>query len=123
MSSEELPVSNHNLRELRQQIKNAMIPLLLRTFELKLAAQQAKTPPSRLQRKREESPEKICEELLQLAADLKVLLLWCQNCQKQIDKVLKEVQEPQEPSALHNACLDTSSSSLSQTFRSAFPTQ
>jgi hypothetical protein len=40
--------SDGDFKELHEQIKRIMIPKLIRVFELKLAAQQAATPPSRL---------------------------------------------------------------------------
>jgi len=89
-----MPSKNHSLQELRQQIKNAMIPLLIKTFELKFAAQQAKNPPSRLQRKVVESTESILEELEEIAQDLKLLHLWCEGCKKQVDKAIHEIKNP-----------------------------
>ena len=85
--------SEPNLNQLRGQIKKVMIPLLIKIFELKLAAQQAKTPPSRLQKKIHESPEEILNQLDQVESDLKLLHLWCISCQKQIEKARNEAEE------------------------------
>jgi hypothetical protein len=93
--------SDPNLSQLRAQIKKVMIPLLIKIFELKLAAQQAKTPPSRLQKKQEESGEEIRAQLESLEQDLKVLHLWCISCQKQIEKALKETDPAEEQAPRH----------------------
>ena len=82
--------SDSNLNQLRAQIKKVMIPLLIRIFELKLAVQQSKTPPSRLQVKQQESTEEIASQLLTLQEDLKLLQLWCHSCQKQVERALNE---------------------------------
>ena len=100
-SSEETPealYNNSSLSGLKEHVKKVMIPLLIKIFELKLAAQQAKTPPSRLQTKINEPPEDIKDQLLKLAEDLKLLQLWCQSCQNQIQKTLNETDEKQDPS-------------------------
>jgi hypothetical protein len=73
-----------------------MIPLLIRVFELKLAAQQANTPPSRLQKASEESLEKIREQLSLLSKNLDLLRLWCESSQKQVLKALSEAEEMQK---------------------------
>lgn len=74
-----------SLRELKAHVKNTMIPLLIRIFELKLAAQQT---PSRLQKPSSITAEEIQKELLDLRADLKLLNLWVQSAEKQIDRAL-----------------------------------
>ena len=86
-------ISDLNIGQLREGIKNAMIPLLIKVFELKLAAQQAKTPPSRLQKQPEESLDKIREQLELLAKDLNLLHLWCESAQKQVSKAQGEIEE------------------------------
>jgi hypothetical protein len=85
---------DHNSNELREQIKNGMLRILIETFELKLSAQQAKNPPCRLQKKAEEPAEVALSRLYDLEQDLKALQLWCQSCQKQLEKAIKEVEEP-----------------------------
>lgn len=82
-----------NLNQLRDQIKNAMVPLLIRIFEMKLAAQQAQTPPSRLEKKAPFTVEEIRGQLLQLQSDLEQLHLWVQGAEKQIERALKECEE------------------------------
>ena len=74
-----------------------MLRILIETFELKLAALQAKSPPSRLQKKSDEPLEVILEKIQHLEEDLKSLSLWCQSCQKQIDKALKEIGATSQP--------------------------
>jgi hypothetical protein len=96
-------VADPNLKHLRGQIKKVMIPLLIKIFELKLAAQAAKTPPSRLQKKMHESPEEIFHQLDQIESDLKLLNLWCVSCQKQLEKAKKEIEEIGKPPQLHTS--------------------
>ncbi len=86
--------SDGDFKELREQIKRIMIPKLIRVFELKLAAQQAATPPSRLTGLRPDA-NKLLEirlELDKLGEDLKLLHLWCESCQKQVAKASEEVK-------------------------------
>lgn len=84
-------ISDVHLSELKNQIKKVMIPLLIKIFELKLAAQQANTP-SRLYKKSSESPEEIRSKLQKLDADLQLLYLWVISCKKQIEKALDETE-------------------------------
>jgi hypothetical protein len=82
-----------DLSQLREQIKKIMIPKLIRVFELKLAAQQASMPPSRLLGSRPDAPkiDEILAELSSLQEDLKVLQLWTESCCKQVNKALEEI--------------------------------
>ncbi|MBS3903395.1 MAG: hypothetical protein KGZ30_03435 [Anaplasmataceae bacterium] len=86
--------SDADLSQLREQIKRIMIPKLIRVFELKLAAQQAVTPPSRLTSHRPDSGKllEIQEELSKLSEDLKLLRLWVDSCQNQVSKAMDQVQ-------------------------------
>jgi hypothetical protein len=84
-------ICDANLGNLRETIKNAMIPLLIKVFELKLAAQQAKTPPSRLQKPPKESLDEIQQQLGFLLKDLDLLHMWCESSQKQVVKAMKEI--------------------------------
>ncbi len=86
--------SDADLSSLRDQIKKIMIPKLIRVFELKFAAQQAITPPSRLTGHRPDSSKllEINQELAKLSEDLKLLQLWCESCQTQVKKAVDEVQ-------------------------------
>ncbi len=84
------------LGQLRDQVKKIMIPLLIKIFELKLSAQQAKTPPSRLYKQVGEPPEKIRKKLEKLDDHLKQLQLWCHSCQNQIAKALSEIEDTAE---------------------------
>ncbi len=87
--------SDADLRQLREQIKKIMIPKLIRVFELKLAAQQASMPPSRLlgNRPDEAKIDEILAELNSLQDDVHLLQLWCDSCQKQVGKAIEEVSE------------------------------
>ena len=87
--------SDADLKQLREQIKKIMIPKLIRVFELKLAAQQASMPPSRLlgNRPDEAKIDEILGELASLKDDVQLLQLWCESCQKQVNKAIEEVSE------------------------------
>lgn len=86
-----------SLSQLRDHIKKVMIPLLIKTFQLKLELNHALSMPSRLQNKKNQrSPEEIVEQLKVLDNDLKVLLLWCQSCRSQIQKALITPEEQQK---------------------------
>ncbi len=85
------------LSQLRDQIKKVMIPLLIKTFQLKLELNQSLSLPSRLQNlKNRRSPDEVMEQLRTLDSDLKMLLLWCQSCQSQIQKALSVPEEEQK---------------------------
>jgi len=86
-----------SLNQLRDQIKKVMIPLLIKTFQLKLELSQTLSLPSRLQSlKDQRSSEEVLEQLRTLDNDLKVLLLWCQSSRSQIQKALKTPEEEQK---------------------------
>ncbi len=87
--------SDADLTQLRQQIKRIMIPKLIRVFELKLAAQQASMPPSRVLGNRPDAAklQEILAELNFLKDDVHLLQLWCESCQKQVNKAIEEVSE------------------------------
>jgi hypothetical protein len=90
--------SDADLKGLREQIKRIIIPKLIRVFELKLAAQQAAAPPSRVTGHRPDATKflEIKAELDQLRDDLKLLQVWCESCQKQITKAYEEVEQSLE---------------------------
>lgn len=97
ISSEEL--TDPGLSLLKEQIKNVMIPLLIKVFQLRLEIQQAASPPSRL------NPQKspihlpdLIEQLEILDENLKLLQIWNQSCRTQIDKVLLEARNECPPS-------------------------
>lgn len=90
-------VKDPSLSQLRDQIKKVMIPMLIKTFQLKLELSQSLSLPSRLQSlKSQRSPEEILDQLKTLDADLKTLLLWCQSCRSQIQKALAVPEEEQK---------------------------
>ncbi len=68
------------LNQLRDQIKNVMLPLLIKTFQRKLE--------SSFSSQQERPIDEAQEQLKILDQDLKNLLLWCQNCRGQIHKAL-----------------------------------
>jgi hypothetical protein len=91
------PLNDPSIGQLRDQIKKVMIPLLIKTFQLKLELNKSMSLPSRLQsHKNQRSLEEILEQLRTLDNDLKVLLLWCQSCRSQIDKALSVPEEEQK---------------------------
>ena len=88
------PAMDPGLCQLQSQIKNVMIPLLIKIFQLRLEVQQSTTPPSRLH----STAPKVClddliQQLQRLDSDIKLLHIWNQSCQTQIEKVLQEAKE------------------------------
>ncbi|MGL5263129.1 MAG: hypothetical protein ACRDAI_00895 [Candidatus Rhabdochlamydia sp.] len=65
-----------SLIQLREQIKNVMLPLLLKVFQLKIH-------PST-----EDHEESSVQKLKLLDKDIKTLMLWCQTCIKQMQEAL-----------------------------------
>ncbi len=101
-------IQDPSLSQLRDHIKNVMIPLLIKSFQLKLELSQTISLPSRLQPlKSKQSSEEIIEQLKQLDKDLQVLFLWCQSCRNQIQKSLTLPEEEMK------TLVKTNSSSLS----------
>ncbi len=104
-----------HLSQLKAQIKKVMIPLLIKIFELKLAAQQANAPPSRLNKKEEISQDDVRSQLNTLAEDIHLLHLWCISCQKQIEKALGDIETVEEkPSRMHHIHSKTSDNLLNK---------
>jgi hypothetical protein len=82
------------LSGLQGQIKNVMIPLLIKIFQLRLEVQQTTSPPSRLQSSKPRiALDDLIGQLLRLDEDLKLLHIWNQSCQTQLEKVLQEAKE------------------------------
>lgn len=99
----ELPLCNltdPGLSQLKEQVKQVMIPLLIRIFQLRLEVQQAESPPSRiLNYKSTPSLEDLEKQLKQLDQDLALLQVWNQSCRTQIEKVLSETKHTPSPLA------------------------
>lgn len=79
-----------SLSDLRNQIKNTMMPLLITVFELKNGSQML--PPSRLYNRAEVPLDEIREQLENLGKDLNLLSLWVQGAQRQVEKALQETR-------------------------------
>lgn len=93
------PLKDPGLSQLQGQIKNVMIPLLIKIFQLRLEVQQTTSPPCRLQSSKPKMTlEELISQLNRLDEDLKLLHIWNQSCQKQIEKVLREAKEGTLPS-------------------------
>lgn len=90
-------ITDASLNSLRDQIKNVMIPLLIKIFQLKLELNQAMSLPSRLQTKSNGSPAELLAELTQLDEDLKSLELWCESARNQIAKAKSIPGEERSP--------------------------
>ncbi len=87
------PLRDPGLSQLQGQIKNVMIPLLIKIFQLRLEVQQTTSPPSRLQSSKPKvSLDDLISQLNRLDEDLKLLNIWNQSCQTQIAKVLQEAK-------------------------------
>jgi hypothetical protein len=100
------PLNEPSLSQLRDHIKKVMIPLLIKTFQLKLELTQSLSLPSRLQNQNgQRSPEEILDQLKTLDSDLKGLLLWCQSCRSQIHKALT-IPEDEKKNAVTNPASD-----------------
>ena len=99
------PIADPGLANLRETVKNVMIPLLIKVFHVKLEVQQASSPPSRLQSKQpEEKVQDLIAQLTKLDDDLKLIMGWCHSCRNQIQKVITEVHEEcKSPSPIHSA--------------------
>ncbi len=93
LKSNESPVPESNLRHFQEQLKNAMIPLLIDIFALREAAIQARNPPTRLQKQPELSAQAVEDRLLELERSLEMAELWNQTCLIQIRKAIEEVRE------------------------------
>jgi hypothetical protein len=113
-----------SLNQLRDHIKRVMIPLLIKSFQLKLELSQAISLPSRLQVSRlKHSSEEIIEQLKQMDKDLQVLLLWGQSCRNQIQKALvlpeeeiKSLATSKAASAIHPAVTKSFTEALGECF-------
>lgn len=86
------PIHDPGLSGIRDQIKNVMIPLLIKVFQLKLEI--GHSLPSRLTHsKAKESLAESEAHLKRLDEDLKLLSLWCQSSRNQISKALSPPEE------------------------------
>lgn len=112
-----------SLNQLRDHIKKTMIPLLIKSFQLKLELSQATSLPSRLQPvKEKQSSEEIIEQLKQLDKDLQVLILWCQSCRKQVEKAMVFPEEEMKSIVSSSAAL-ASHPGVSKSFSEAVSAQ
>lgn len=116
-------LNDPSLSQLRDQIKKVMIPLLIKTFQLKLELNQSLSLPSRLQNlKNQRSAKEIFEALNTLDNDLKVLLLWCQSCRSQIQKALLTPEEEQK-NTIATPSISEPNPAISKSFTEAITTK
>jgi hypothetical protein len=116
-------IDDLSLTQLRDHIKKVMIPLLIKSFQLKLELSQATSLPSRLQSlKHKPSSEEIIEQLKQLDKDLQVLMLWCQSCRNQIQKAIV-LPEEESKTILTPGSSSTSNPAVSKSFTEAVTAQ
>ncbi|MDQ5956774.1 MAG: hypothetical protein ACH349_01075 [Candidatus Rhabdochlamydia sp.] len=80
-------MQDSSLTQLREQIKNVMLPLLLKVFQIKIHLNK-ETIINTLPIK-ESDEESIIHKLKLLDKDIKTLMMWCQACIKQIQEALK----------------------------------
>jgi hypothetical protein len=112
-----------SLNQLRDHIKKTMIPLLIKSFQLKLELSQTISLPSRLQpAKQKQSSEEIVHQLQQLDKDLQVLILWCQSCRKQVEKAMI-LPEEQIKSVVSTSTTSSSHPAVSKSFSEAVSAQ
>lgn len=109
---------NPGLRDIRNKVKEVMIPLLVSVFEAKMTLQQSQAP-SRLHATTRESPEKLRKQLEELQDDINMLLLWCQSCKTQIHKAL----ENESPRQQHTISQSAAHPSLQKSFTEAISSQ
>lgn len=79
-------IQDSSLMELRDQIKNVMLPLLLKVFQYKIHINKEimfNTPYETIA-----NEKSIIHKLKLLDKDIKTLMMWCQTCNKQIQEAL-----------------------------------
>ena len=91
-------IGDSSLNSLREQIKQAMIPLLIKVFHWKTELSQSMSPPSLLPKALlKQPPEEVVSQLKKLDEDLHLLIQWCQSSRNQIGKALDVAAEEQKP--------------------------
>lgn len=79
-------MQDSSLTQLREQIKNVMLPLLLKIFQLKIQInKEIMLNPISIT---ENNGESIIHKLKILDKDIKTLMMWCETCIKQIQEAL-----------------------------------
>ena len=78
-------IQDSSLLRLRDQIKDVMLPLLLKVFQCKIHINKETILNTPSETMHEES---IIHKLKLLDKDIKTLMLWCQTCNKQIQEAL-----------------------------------
>lgn len=94
-----------SLTQLREQIKNIMLPLLLKIFQLKIHINKEimlDTPSIT------SDGESTIHKLKLLDKDIKTLMMWCQACVKQIQEALNVDPQNSRFKQLHPDFLDSS---------------
>lgn len=102
-------INNTSLIELREQIKSAMLPLLLKVFQLKIHLNTSSEDLN--------NGESI-HKLKMLDKDIKTLATWCQSCSNQIQEVLNI--DPNSIHILHSDSQKGSHKNLWSTFYKKF---
>lgn len=77
-------IQDPSLTQLREQIKNVMLPLLLKVFQLKIHVNKETTIDTQINT--EDNEESNIQKLKLLDKDIKTLMLWCQTCIKQMQE-------------------------------------
>ncbi|VHO03781.1 hypothetical protein [Candidatus Rhabdochlamydia sp. T3358] len=99
-------MQDSSLTQLREQIKNVMLPLLLKVFQLKIHINKEimldALPIT------ESDGESIVHKLKLLDKDIKTLMMWCQACIKQIQEALNIDPQNSRFKQLHSDSLDSS---------------
>lgn len=107
-SREELkPLSHPGLGELRQRIKEVMIPLLIHIFHLRQTNSEEPTAQTLIETPSQKESE-IVQKLYVLKNDLTHLSLWCSSCLSQIEKALT----PPKMQQLTQCCTSKKTSNL-----------
>ena len=117
-------ISDAGLSQLREQVKSIMIPLLIKIFHLKIEAQQASSPPSRLMSSEPEGKiVDVCHQLEGLDEDLKLMIGWCQSSRNQIQKVLQEINQELKPPSSITGSFSETNPNVQKSFVDALATQ
>ena len=87
------PPKDPNLSHLQEQIKTAMMRVLVDVFGHVDEAQQAMSPPTRLQMQTELSARDAREKLVRLQEDLQMVEQWNTACLTQVKKALQEIDQ------------------------------
>lgn len=115
---ESVHIADPSLALLKDQIKNTMIPLLIRTFQMSNQMQETQIH-SRLSTSEEVDCNHLISQLDLLDEDLKSLGIWSQNCRIQIEKARHHIH-PNMPLLLEKVAKATPHLAAQKSFQNTF---